>query len=94
VDAVVLGPSRAHDEDRRADALGARRLDQPPAVHSGQHQVEDDDVGALVAQPRQAGLAARHEQGVEASLAEVRRHSAADHLVVLDDENLSHASLA
>src|SRR5918999_2458202 len=53
VDAVVLGPAGADDDDRRADALGARRLDHAPAVPAGKHEVEHADVGMLVAQARE-----------------------------------------
>src|SRR5207248_2923230 len=40
VDAVVLGPARRDDDDRRADTFGAYGFDQLPAVEAGQHQVE------------------------------------------------------
>ena len=67
VHAVVLGAAGADDDDRRADALGARGLlDEAPAVEAGQHQVEHEDVGALVAQPREPVLArGRPRHGVE-----------------------------
>src|SRR6266487_5165619 len=35
VDAVVLGPARADDDDRRPDALRAGRLDHAPPVAAG-----------------------------------------------------------
>ena len=54
VDPVVLGAARADDDDRRADPLAARLLDHAPAVDAGQHQVEDADVGLLVAEPGEA----------------------------------------
>ena len=54
VHAVVLGAAGADDEDRRADALAARLLDQRPAVEAGKHQVEHEHVRPLVAEPRQA----------------------------------------
>ena len=62
---VVLGAARADRDDGRADALRARSLDQPPAVEPGQHHVEHEDVGPLVAQPREALLAVRHPERVE-----------------------------
>ena len=67
VDAVVLGAARTHDDDRRADPLLARRLEQPPAVEAGEHQVEHAHVGMLVAQPREARLALVHPDRVEAA---------------------------
>ena len=51
VDTVVLGATRGDDDDRRADALGARRLDELPAVQLGEHQVEHADVRVLEAEP-------------------------------------------
>ena len=54
VHAVVLGAARGDDDDRRADPLGPRGLDQLPAVELRQHQVEHADVGVLEAQPRRA----------------------------------------
>src|SRR5437764_829526 len=92
VDAVVLGPARADDDDRRADPFGARRLDQAPAVEPWQHQVEHDHVGRFVAEARQPDLAAAHGDGVEASAGEVLRHPRGDHLVVLDDQDLRHCT--
>ena len=87
---VVLGAARADDDDRRADPLAARRLDQVPAVPLGQHQVEDADVRALEAQPRQPRLAARHPERVEAGRFQAPRHALGDDLVVLDDQHLGH----
>src|SRR5437764_8567320 len=92
VDAVVLGPARADDDDRRADPFGARRLDQAPAVEPWQHQAEPDPVGRFVAEARQPDLAAAHGDGVEASAGEVLRHPRGDHLVVLDDQDLRHCT--
>ena len=88
--AVVLGAAGADDEDRRADALAARGLDQPPAVDAGQHQVEDADVGVLVAEPREPDLPRADGDGIEARRAQVVGHSAGDDLVVLDDQDLCH----
>ena len=87
----MLGAAGADDDDRRADALAARRLDQLPAVRAGQHQVEHADVRPLVAQPREPGLAVRDAERVEARDREVPRHPLGDHVVVLDDQDLRHA---
>ena len=85
VDPVVLGSARADDDDRGADALAARLLDHAPTVDAGEHQVEDADVGLLVAEPGQAGLAVRDRHRVQTGGAEVARHALGDHVVVLDD---------
>ena len=63
--AVVLGAARRDDDDRRADPLGARRLDQLPAVELRQHQVEHADVGVLEPEARQPELAAADDDRVE-----------------------------
>ena len=91
VHSIVLGASGRDDDDRRADPFVARRLDQLPAVHARQHQVEDADVGPLVAQPRQPLRAVADRDRVESGGAEVPRHSLRDDFVVFDDEDLGHA---
>ena len=91
VHAVVLGPARGDDDDRRADPLRPRRLDQLPAVELGQHQVEHADVGILEPQARQPELAAADDDRVEAGRREVPRHPVRDDVVVLDDQDLPHA---
>jgi hypothetical protein len=90
VHAVVLRPARADDDDRRADALAARRLDEPPAVDLREHEVEDADVRVLEAQAGEPLLALGDPDGVVPGGRKVPRHSLPDHLVVLDDENLRH----
>ena len=87
---VVLGAARAHDHDRSADSLRARRLDQLPAVEAGEHQIEYADVGPLEPQPRQALLAALHLERIEPRCGQVPRHPLRDNLVVLDYEHLGH----
>ena len=89
VHAVVLGAARRDDDDRRADPLGPRGLDQLPAVELGKHQVEHADVGVLEAQPGQPELAAPDHDRVEAGGREVAGHAVGDHAVVLDDEDLA-----
>ena len=56
----------------------------------GKHQVEDADVGLLVAEPGEAGLAVRDTDGVEAGSGQVARHALGDDVVILDDQNLRH----
>src|SRR5919197_3639369 len=90
VHAVVLGPACADDDDRSPDALGARRLDQAPAVEARQHQVEDDDVRRLIPKAGQTDLAAPDGDRVESRPREVLGHARRDHLVVLDDQHLRH----
>ena len=87
----MLGAACRDDDDRRADPLGAGRLDQLPAVELGQHQVEDADVGILEAQPREPELAATDDDRVEAGRREMAGHPVCDHVVVLDDQDLRHA---
>ena len=91
VHAVVLGSAGRHDDDRRPDPFRARLLDHAPAVDPGEHQVEDADVGALVAETREARLAVGDADRVEAGRLEVARHPAGDDVVVLDDQNLRHS---
>ena len=93
VDPVVLGAARADDDDRRADPLAARLLDHAPAVDAGEHQVEHADVGLLVAEPGEPGLAVRDADGVEAGGGQVPRHALGDDVVVLDDQHLRHACI-
>ena len=88
VDPVVLGAARADDDDRRADPLAARLLDHAPAVDAREHQVEHADVGLLVAEPREAGLAVRDADRVEPGGGQVARHPLGDDVVVLDDQHL------
>ena len=90
VHAVVLGAAGGDDDDRRADALGARRLDQLPAVELGEHQVEHADVRVLEAKPRQPELAAADQIGSKPAAREMPRHPVGDHAVVLDDQDLRH----
>ena len=90
VDPVVLGPTRADDDDRRADPLAAGLLQHLPAVEAGKHQVEDAHVGMLVAQAGETRLAVRHAHRLEAGRAQVARHALGDHVVVLDDQDLRH----
>ena len=86
----MLGAARRDDDDRRADPLGPRRLDQLPAVELGQHQVEDADVRVLVAQAGEPELAAADDDRVEAGGHEVAGHAVRDHVVVFDDQDLGH----
>ena len=88
---VVLGPAGRHGDDRRADALAARRLGHRPAVEAGQHHVDHGDVGALVAQLREAALAVLDPLDVEARMAQVLEHHAGHDGVVLDHEHACHA---
>ena len=92
VHAVVLGPTGAHDDDRRPDPLGARRLDQLPAVDAREHEVEDAYIRPLVAKAREARLPLVHPQRIEAGRGEVPGHALCDDVVVLDDEHLRHAA--
>src|ERR687888_579435 len=75
---------------REAGGVAARRLDDAPAVGLRDHQIEDADVRPLVAKAREALLALRHPEWVEARRRQVSRHALADDLVVLDDEHLGH----
>ena len=93
VDAVVLRAARADDDDRRPDALGPRALDHAPAVALRQHQVEDDDVGRLVAERGQALLALRRPPGLVPGGGEVVDHRLGDDLVVFDDQDLGHTGI-
>ena len=86
----MLGAPRRDDDDRRPDALGARRLDQLPAVELGQHQVEDADIRVLVAQPGETELAATDHHGVEPGGAQMAGDAVGDHVVVLDDQHPRH----
>ena len=70
----------------------ARRLDQLPAVELGKHQVEHADVGVLEAQACEPELAPADDDRVEAGGIEVTRHAVRDHVVVLDDQDLAHAT--
>ncbi len=90
VDAVVLGAAGADDDDRRADPLAARLLDHLPPVEPRQHQVEHADVGLLVAEAGEPGLAVRDADGVEAGHRQVPGHALGDDVVVLDDQDLRH----
>ena len=56
MDTVVLRPSCADHDDRRPDAFRSRLLDEAPAVHAGQHQVDDADLGILEPQPGESRL--------------------------------------
>ena len=60
MDTVVLRASCADHDDRRSDAFRSRLLDEAPAVHTGQHQVDDTDLGVLESQARQARLPVAH----------------------------------
>ena len=86
----MLGAARRDDDDRRADPLAACLLDHLPAVEAGEHQVEDADVGALVAEPCEPRLAVRDPDRVEPGRLEVPRHPLGDDVVVLDDQDLRH----
>ena len=91
VHAVVLGAAGADRDDRRPDPLGAGLLDQAPAVEAGQHHVEHEHVGLLVAEAGEALLAARHPQRVEPGGAELAHDPLCDDVVVLDDQHLGHS---
>ena len=56
----------------------------------GEHEVEDADVGPLVAQACEARLAVGHPDGVETRRLEVPRHAAGDDVVVFDDQDFRH----
>ena len=90
VHAVVLRAAGGDDDDRRADPFVSRLLDHAPAVDAGEHEVEDADVGPLVAQAREPGLAVRDADGVEPGRLEVARHPASDDVVVFDDQDFRH----
>ncbi len=92
VHAVVLRASGGHDDDRCADPFVSSLLDHAPAVDAGEHEVEDADVGPLVAQTREPGLPVRHADGIESSRLEVPRHPAGDDLVVFDDQDFRHSA--
>ena len=71
MNAVLLAPARADDEDRRPDAFAAGGLDHLPAVESRKHEVEDADVRAFEAQAGDAGLSIADPVGVEAGFGKV-----------------------
>ena len=71
-------------------SLAARLLDHAPPVDAGEHQVEDADIGLLVAEPREAGFTVGNTDGVEAGSGQVPRHALGDDVVILDDQNLRH----
>ena len=73
--AIVLRAAGRDDDDRRPDPLRARLLDHAPAVDAGEHEVEDADVGPLVAEPREPGLAVGDADGVEPRGLEMARHA-------------------
>jgi choline dehydrogenase-like flavoprotein len=90
VDPVVLGAARADDDDRRADALGSRALDDAPAVALRQHQVEHAGIGCLIAESGETLLALRHPPRVESRGPEMVDHRLRHDRVVLDDQHLGH----
>ena len=92
VHAVVLRPPRGDDDDRCADPLRPRLLDDAPTVDPGKHEIEHADVRALVAEAGEPGLAVGHADGVEARRLEVSRHPARDDVVVLDYQDLRHSA--
>src|SRR4249919_239466 len=51
VDTVVLRTASRDDHDWRPDSFGPGLLDDAPAVDPREHQVEDADIGPLVAKP-------------------------------------------
>ncbi len=86
----MLCSPRGHDDDRRADPLVPRVLDQLPAVGPREHEVDDADVGPLEPQSCEAGGAVLHADGIKARLCEVPRHAVGDDGVVFDDQDLRH----
>ena len=90
--AIVLGPPRRDDDDRRPDPLRAGGLDQLPAVELGQHQVEHADVRILEAETGQPELAAADDHRVVTCRHQVLGHPVGDHVVVLDDQDLGHGA--
>ena len=91
MNAIVLGTARRHHDDRCADALRTRLLDDSPAVDSREHEVEDADVGPLVAKAREPRLAVRDADGVETCCLEMAGHATSDDVVVLNDQDFGHS---
>ncbi len=90
VDGVAL---RGEHHDRHA-GLGADLLAHVDATLAGQHQVEQDDVGAVGVERLQRLVAALHEVGVEALLAQHDRQHLRQGRVVVDDEHARAEVLA
>jgi hypothetical protein len=82
-------------EDDNGKGGGCRGATDAPedfdAVELGQHEVEDDGIGAVVFDGGQALFAIDSEANVETFRLELAPVDAANDLVVFDNENLVHA---
>src|SRR2546426_6370696 len=88
---VRLFATRREDEDRHGAAGVPQRAQHAESVHSGKHQIEDDEVGAAVARARQAFHAVVRHLDLIALDLQVVTQAVGEVGVVLDDEDTGHA---
>ena len=90
--ARILGRHDADGDVARRQVV-LEPIHHPPAVHVGQHDVERDGVGHVVARQRQGAGALRGHQALAALFAHRFEQQAREGHVVLDDEQHGVAGL-
>jgi hypothetical protein len=90
-DGVVVVPGGGDDDGDRGD--GPEHPQQLAAVHVRQPEVEHDEVRAVLDRDAEARHGGGRGRDDVSPVAEGAHHGRADALVVLDDQELCHASL-
>src|SRR5579883_1930201 len=91
-DHVLRVVARREHEDRRPVALTAPVARDLHAVGAGEHDVEDDEVEALLAEELEGLVALVEDLDLEALVLEVEPEALRYVLLVLDEQDLAHAA--
>jgi len=84
--AIVDGPFRAQDEDRRRHAALAKRVDQGQPVALGEHDVDNRDVVRLADGRLESGVAVCEAVDAKTCLAQAALDKSGDRVVVFDQK--------
>ena len=76
-----------HDRDVARVRIAPQDPDQFEAAHVGQHPVDQDEVGPLVADTRECGLAVLGKRDFAAGAPQPESNQVADRLLILDDQD-------
>ena len=84
----LFGSRRDHDDRNRLGPwVGPHRTADVPAVHSRQHDIQQDQIGRALAHPRQHAGSREHHRSLEARFPDTVRQQVRNVLVIFHDEH-------
>src|SRR5262249_57813793 len=89
---VRFVPARRQDQDRHSAVPLPERLEQPEAVQSRKHQVEDQKIRTGLLRPVEPGATVARDLDLVALDLQVVSQAEGEIPIVLDEEDAGHAS--